>query len=176
MKQAIPGLSISQQREATALVVWPSVSATAAGRFLGRLYEMRWGVPVFNLGTLFLVLSIPVALPLYLANFLPGVGTRYRITNRRIAVQRGLGDNIQREIGLDQFDRIEIEQRPGQAWFRAGDLCFFEGDRETFHLAGVPYPQVFRTACLKGSMTFRGFRDIHAAQAVPKEVPAKPVK
>lgn len=110
MKQAIPGLSLSGQREVTAQTVWPSVSATSVGRFWGRLYEPRGGFPVFNLGTLFLVLSIPVVLPIYLWYVLPGVGTRYRITNRRVVAERGMAGRVEREISLEQFDRIEIEQ------------------------------------------------------------------
>ncbi|QDU77578.1 hypothetical protein Pan97_46500 [Bremerella volcania] len=165
MKQAIAGLSLSSEQESTALIVWPSVSATTIGQFLGRLYEKKGGVSFLNVGNLFVLLSIPIAIPLYLWNVLPMVGTRYRITNRHVNVERGVQGVLERQIALDQFDQIEVRQLPGQAWFRSADLIFFMGEEEVFSLPGVPYPEGFRTACLKASMTFRGFHAIHARQA-----------
>ena len=175
MKQAIAGLSLSSQHEATAIVVWPSVSAAEIGQKLGKLYEKKEGRGVFTLGNLFVLLSIPLAIPLYLWNFLPVVGTRYRITNRRVIVERGIQGGSEREVGLDQFDRIEIVQKPGQAWFRSADMIFWQkqpstagGEQqelEVLRLPGVPYPDVFRAACQKAAMTYRGFQEIHQRQA-----------
>lgn len=165
MKQAIAGLSLSSQRESTALIVWPSVSATSIGQFLGRMYEKKAGVSVVNVGNFFVLLSIPIAIPLYLWNVLPGVGTRYRITNRHVSIERGVQGEMERQIALDQFDQIEIRQKPGQAWFRSADLVFLKGAEEVFLLPGVPYPEGFRAACNKASMTFRGFQEIHSRQA-----------
>lgn len=170
MKQAIPGLSLSGQQEATALVVWPSVSATPIGQFLGRLYEKREGTGVLTLGNLFVFLSIPIAVPLYLANVLPVIGTRYRITNRSILVERGVQAVVERQVALDQFDRIEIDQKPGQAWFRSADMIFWRNSSpeasevEVFRLAGVPYPESFQAACRKAAMTYRGFQEIRVRQ------------
>ena len=165
MKQAIAGLSLSSQKESTALIVWPSVSATSTGKFLGRLYAKRSGVSIFTLGNLFVLLSIPIAIPLYLWNVLPVLGTRYRITNRHVNVERGLQGEMERQILLDEFDQIEVHQQPGQAWFRSADLVFLKGKEEVFFLSGVPYPEGFRTACQKAAMTYRGFKEIHARQA-----------
>ncbi|MBI1248323.1 PH domain-containing protein [bacterium] len=164
MKQAIAGLSLSSEYESTALVVWPSVSATSVGRLLGRLYEMKTGFFVFTLGNLLVLLSIPIAIPLYLWNVLPVVGTRYRITNRHINVERGVRADVERQIALDQFDRIEICERAGQAWFRSADLVFSLADQEVFRLAGVPYPKAFRAACQKAMVTYRGFQQIRERQ------------
>jgi len=165
MKQAIAGLSLSSQRESTALIVWPSVSATSIGQFLGRLYEKKAGVSVFTLGNLFVLLSIPIAIPLYLWNVLPILGTRYRITNRNVNIERGLRGVMERQIALDQFDEIEIRQQPGQAWFRSADLIFLRNEQEVLTLPGVPYPEGFRAACQKAALTYRGFQEIHQRQA-----------
>ena len=165
MKQAIAGLSLSSQHESTALIVWPSVSATSTGQFLGRLYEKKAGISFFTLGNLFVLLSIPIAIPLYLWNVLPVVGTRYRITNRHVNVERGVQGVMERQIALDGFDQIEIRQQPGQAWFRSADLVFIQGEQEVFSLPGVPYPEGFRAACNKAAMTYRGFQEIHSRQA-----------
>ncbi len=165
MKQAIPGLSLSSQKESTALIVWPSVSATSVGKFLGRLYNSKAGVSLFNLGNLFVLLSIPIAVPLYLWNVLPVVGTRYRLTNRHVNVERGIQGEMERQIALDEFEQIEVRQQPGQAWFRSADLVFLKGKQEVFYLPGVPYPEGFRAACQKAAITYRGFKEIHARQA-----------
>ncbi|MEW4453148.1 PH domain-containing protein [Bremerella sp. JC817] len=165
MKQAIPGLTLSSENESTALIVWPSVSATSWGQFLGRLYDIKTGIPVFNVGNLMVLASIPVAIPLYLWNVLPVVGTRYRITNRHINVERGVSGVVERQIALDEFDRMEIDEQPGQAWFRSADLIFYLKDEEVFRLAGVPYPKVFRASCQKAMMTYRGFKEIRERQA-----------
>ncbi|MBA2117118.1 PH domain-containing protein [Bremerella alba] len=165
MKQAIAGLTLSSQHESTALIVWPSVSATSIGQFLGRLYEKKAGVSFFTVGNLFVLLSIPIAVPLYLWNALPVVGTRYRITNRHVNVERGIQGAMERQIALDEFDQIEVRQLPGQAWFRSADLVFFKGGQQVFALPGVPYPESFRAACNKAAMTFRGFQEIHSRQA-----------
>ncbi|RCS47704.1 PH domain-containing protein [Bremerella cremea] len=175
MKQAIAGLSLSSQHEATAIVVWPSVSASEIGQKLGRLYEKKEGKGIFTLGNLFVLLSIPLAIPLYLWNFLPVVGTRYRITNRQVIVERGIQGVSERQMGLGDFDRIEIVQQSGQAWFRSADMIFWQQkpsdvgespqEVEVLRLPGVPYPEVFRAACQKAAMTYRGFREIHQRQA-----------
>ncbi|MEW4563295.1 PH domain-containing protein [Bremerella sp. JC770] len=165
MKQAIAGLTLSSEHESTALIVWPSVSATSIGQFLGRLYEMKGGVSFLSVGNLFVLLSIPIAIPLYLWNVLPVVGTRYRVTNRHVNVERGVQGVMESQIALDAFDQIEIRQQPGQTWFRSADLVFYHREQEVFSLPGVPYPEGFRTACQRASMTYRGFKEIHQRQA-----------
>ncbi len=168
MKQAIPGLTLSSQQESTLQIVWPSVSASRTGQMLGRLYENKTGFSIFTIGNLLVLLSIPIAVPLYLWNALPVVGTRYCITNRHVNVERGIQGTMERQIALDAFDQIEIRQQPGQAWFRSADLVFLRGEEVAFTLPGVPYPEVFRSACQKAAMNYRGFHEIHARQAEAK--------
>ena len=40
MKQAIAGVAPTEFDEVTMMVVWPSIAATAIGRFCGRLYAI----------------------------------------------------------------------------------------------------------------------------------------
>ena len=79
----------------------------------------------------------------------PGIGTRYRLTNRRIIVERGLTSVEDKAVDLDRFDTINIDVQPGQAWYDAGDLVFKLGNVETFRLEGVSRPAAFRETCLK---------------------------
>ena len=75
-------------------------------------------------GTLLALLSIPHALFLYFCRIAPSIGIRYLVSNRRIVVQRGLQATEARSIALNAFDEIQIDVRPGQAWYQAGDLVF----------------------------------------------------
>ena len=81
---------------------------------------------------------------------------RYVLTNRRVIVQRGLMPRDERSVKLDNFDTIRVVVQPGQAWFKAGDLVFANGNREVFRLPGVSRPESFRMACLKAHLAYVG--------------------
>ena len=161
MKQAIAGVTPATEREVTQMTDWPSVAAMSLGPFpvglwLGRLYAIRSGFFIFTLGNLFCLLSIPLAILLYFRRIGPFVATRYRLTNRRIVVERGLSGKEDRSIGLDQFDQIDLEIQPGQEWYDAGDLVFMQNKMERFRLPGVSRPQAFRQTCLKAHQAYIG--------------------
>jgi hypothetical protein len=156
--QPIAGVTPSQVAEAQIMTVWPSICAYPSGRFLGSLYAIRFPNinRVLRLGNLIALLSIPHALLLYFWKVLPYVGMRYALTNRRVVVERGLNGVDERSVKLDNFDSIRVEVQPGQAWFHAGDLVFFNGNREVFRLQGVSRPEAFKMACLKAHMAYVG--------------------
>ncbi len=149
---------------------WP------VGRFLGRLYAIKLGVPPLTVGHLLAVASIPVVVGLYFGRFvsdllraipivgplliLPAGAHRYVLTNRRVVVRGGLVPIDQSWVALNRFDSIAIDVRPGQAWYRAGDLVFRLGAIETFRLAGVVRPDTFRHTCLE---TRRGYLGVEEA-------------
>jgi len=70
-------------------------------------------------------------------------------------------------IELDRFDSIEIDCKPGQAWFAAGDLVFKRGDVETFRLEGVSRPESFRQTCFKSHLSYVGVKQALDREAVP---------
>ena len=159
MKQAIAGVAPPSETETTVMTVWPSVAAMRLGPFplgkmLGQLYSIDAGAYVFKLGNLLCLLTIPLALVLYLKRIGPVVATRYRLTNRRVVVERGLTCREEKGVELDRFDTIEVEVRPGQAWYHAGDLVFRKGNVETFLLEGVSRPESFRRICLKSRQAY----------------------
>jgi hypothetical protein len=155
----IPGVVPPQLREATVMTVWPSVAMYGLGRALGQLYEIRWpDIYIFRLGNLIALLSIPVALVLYFMRIAPVTGIRYRLTNRRIIVERGLTGVEDKSVDLDRFDSVTIVVQPGQAWYDAGDLVFKLGNVETFRLAGVSRPAAFRATVLKSHMAHVGVK------------------
>ena len=150
MKQAIAGVAPSETAETTVMTVWPSIAMYPSGQWLGRLCEKRWpDIYIFRIGNLLALLSIPHALFLYFCRVTPKVGIRYRLTNRRVVVERGLIGQLERAVPLQEFDHIEIDVKPGQQWFHAGDLVFRRGQEEVFRLEGVSRPEAFRQTCLK---------------------------
>lgn len=141
-------------RETRAKVVWPTIGATAPGRFVGRLAGIRLGLgSFFTLGTLFAVATIPISLVVFAWQLLPFVMQRYYLTNRRVVIQKGLTRIDVRSVGLDEFDAMRVEVLPGQAWLRCGELLFLRDGHEVFRLSGVPRPDTFREICARQQRT-----------------------
>lgn len=149
MRQPIAGIAPPELDEVTSMIVWPSIGAVPAGRWVGRLCGSRAGVGFFTLGKLLALATIPVSVVLYFWKVTPWACRRYRLTNRRIIVQQGLRPVDQKWIDLDQFDEIRVEILPGQEWLKSGELLFFSSGKEILRLSGVPRPEVFREVCLK---------------------------
>jgi hypothetical protein len=165
MRQAISGLTPSQVREATVIVVWPANSVYGFGRFLGRLYACDLGVYIFRVGNVLALLSSPLAAVLALAKVAPGIGIRYRLTNRRLLVERGVSGRCERTLDLDRFNQIDVDVRPGQSWYHSGDLIFRLDQMETFRIAAVSRPEAFRQICLKSHLAHVGVSKARRAEA-----------
>ena len=161
----IAGVVPAELKETTIMTVWPSNARYGLGRLLGSAYAIKWpDIYIFRLGNLLALLSIPFALVLFFMRIAPGIGYRYRLTNRRIIVERGLGGVEDKAVDLDRFDSIEIVIRPGQAWYDAGDLVFKLGNVETFRLEGVSRPEAFRATCQKANLAHRQIKQIRERQ------------
>lgn len=159
VKQAIAGVAPSQLSEVTVMTVWPTMGSLLPGRWLGMLYDRKVTTGlgnVLSLRNLLILITIPGALKLFAWLIAPIRCRRYRLTNRRVVIQRGYLAKDVMSVGLDQFDSIETEVLPGQAWFRCGDLVFKRGGIEVFRLAGVSRPETFRHTCLKAHMSYVG--------------------
>jgi len=180
MTQPIPGVAPSQLKEVTVMTVWPSLSATAFGRFWGRLFGIELGIRPFGVpitvGRLTALASIPFMVALYFLMRLPRfpgviVGIKnpfcwqYRLTNRRVIVENPFGGGEMKSVALDRFDSIEVVVEPGQAWYKAGDLVFRLGQTETFRIWAVPRPETFRQTCLKAHLSFVGVQQARAIGA-----------
>lgn len=180
MAQAIAGVVPDTEREVTVMTVWPSISATAYGRWWGRRYANNVGITLFGVpitvGRLMALVSIPFILLPYFHMLIPRLPfvvfgmhnpscRRYRLTNRRVLVEQAFGGGEQQSVSLDRFDAIEIDVVPGQEWYPAGDLIFYNGEVETFRLSGVPHPEAFRVTCLKAHAGFVGVQQARASGA-----------
>jgi hypothetical protein len=157
-------------RETTLATRWPTIAATPAGRLVGRLagIEIGWG-RVFTLGTLLAIATVPISLVVFAWQLMPFVARRYRLTNRRVLIQKGLSAVDEAAVGLDEFDAIDVAILPGQQWFHAGDLVFRRGGEEVFRLPGVSRPEPLREAFLKARTAMISVRDVLEKQAAARE-------
>ncbi|SVE39387.1 uncharacterized protein METZ01_LOCUS492241 [marine metagenome] len=167
MKQPIAGVAPSQLDEVTTMAVWPTITGPpfrTLGCLLGRLYSINIGIgPILTIGNLFALLSIPLVLFLFVHTLVPGLCHRYRLTNRRVIVERKrlswTADWAEEAaVSLDKFDEIDIQVVPGQHWFPAGDLIFRDGKTERLQLLGVSRPETFRQTCLKSGQSHVGVK------------------
>lgn len=167
VSQSISGVVPPSVAEATVMTVWPSVASTGLGRALGRLYRIKGGMGPVSAGRLALLATIPLGLGLYLSLRLPWAIHRYRLTNRRVVIERGINPQIERYVDLDRFDAIDVVVSPGQEWYAAGDLVFRRGQIETLRLTGVSRPESFRRVCLEARQAY-----VSVAAAQPQPVGA----
>jgi hypothetical protein len=165
MKQAIAGVAPRDLEEVTIMTVWPTIAATRAGQLIGRACLWQAGVgSFFTMGKLMALLCIPLALALFAWGLMPGVCRRYRLTNRRVIVAKGLRAVEERSISLADFDAIDVVVLPGQEWYPAGELVFRKGSIETFRLSGVPRPETFRRTCLKARNSYAAIQKVVSRQ------------
>lgn len=143
----IQSVTVSETRMATR---WPTIGYYPVGRRCGDFCSSTTGFSrIFTVGTLMMLVTIPVTLTIYLWQLMPFVCRRYRLTNRRVLILKGYTALEDASIGLDQFDTIDIETFPGDACLQAGDLVFRSENKEVFRLLGVSRPETFRQTCLK---------------------------
>lgn len=146
----IQSATISETRMATR---WPTIGYYPLGRFCGGLCGIATGFSrIFTIGTLMMLVTVPVTLTIYAWQLMPFVCRRFRLTNRRVVILKGYTAVEDTSIGLDEFDTIEVEVLQGQEWLQAGDLVFRSNGKEVFRLAGVSRPETFRQTCLKAKV------------------------
>jgi hypothetical protein len=161
MKQAITGVTPSQTAEVTIMTVWPSIAALGIGRWIGRMCMIGGKSPLAP-GKLFAALLIPVAINVFFHMLTPWGARRYRLTNRRVIVEKGLKPVEDRSVEFERFDTILVDVLPGQEWFPAGELIFKKGQVETFRLSGVSRPETFRQTCLKARQGYDSVKKLRA--------------
>jgi len=161
MHHPIAGVMPSELTEVTCKVVWPTIGATRAGRFVGRSAAVRlgWG-EFFTLGKLLALATIPIALAVFAWQLMPCVCRRYALSNRRIIVRKGLMPVDEHWIGLDEFDTVEVEILPGQEWLHAGEIVFKRAGNEILRLSGVPRPEIFQHVCQTAKTALTSVRNV----------------
>ena len=152
--QSIAGVSPPGVAETTIMTVWPSVASTSLGQALGCFYRLKGGYGPISVGRLALLATIPLGMMLYLSMRLPWAIRRYRLTNRRVVIERGINPKVEQYVDLDRFDAIDVAVSAGQEWYASGDLVFRRGQIETLRLPGVSRPESFRRTCLEARQAY----------------------
>jgi hypothetical protein len=116
------------------------------------------------LGRVLALATSPVALCVYFWQRMPWAVRRYRITDRRIVILKGLVLREAAGVLFDAFDAIDLEVLFGQEWLHSGNLIFRREGREVFRLEGVLRPVVFREACLKAQKSSIAVHGVLAKQ------------
>lgn len=146
--QAIAG--VNPNEDTTMMTVYPSISAGLLGRLIGSAMEI---LPVRILGLKISNLLVgPLAAPFgLLAYALSKVtGKRYRLTNKFVQVWSSIGETRQKEVALGDIETVDVDQKAGQAFYKAGDVVLKKGNGDVLmRLAGVVRPEIFRQTILK---------------------------
>jgi hypothetical protein len=144
-KQAVSGLVPPQSAEARIRVAWPSVQAYPAVAHLGRMLTFTYVLAP---------LAWLLMTPFYFKKILPFLATRYAVTNRRVAVLRGLKASVVQEVPLADIDEVKIVKDGNSDFFRAAALEIISKGKPALTLAGVPSPEAFRQAILNAAMAW----------------------
>ena len=143
--QAIAG--VSPGSEAIVMTEYPSISAGAIGQLLGSLYE---SLPIRIFGPklsylLFTLPTAPLGALLYLGS--KAIGQRFVLTNRAVQIWSARGSQLISSADLENIDDVEIDQRPGQVFFKAADIRLKAVNGQTLlRLKGVPDAGSFANA------------------------------
>lgn len=143
--QAIAG--VSPTTEARIMTEFPSVGASGIGRLVGQMMNSI-PISIFGVKLSYIVFGLPLA-PLGLLLFLWNrpFGARYILTNRSVQSWSSLGTQRTATVDLNDIASVDLDQRPGQSFFRASDIRLKAANGSTILLlAGVCDPGAFRNA------------------------------
>lgn len=145
--QAIAG--VSPNSEAVVMIEYPSICAGGIGQLLGSIYEaipLPFGLP--KLSYIFALATAPLGVLLYALQKV--FGNRYVLTNREVQVWTARTKVKVSSVPLEKVSEVELDQRPGQVFFKAADLSFKGANGETLlKLTGVKDAAAFRNAILR---------------------------
>src|SRR5262245_3960702 len=130
-KEAVAGVWPVELGEAYITQTFPSISSTAFGRLLGTVY----GLP-FPIGFIIHIATVPLPVLTALGMYLLGGFRRYQLTSLRVRVRRGIRGKDGPEVKFQDFDDVRIVVRPGQAFYRAGELELVSRGQVVLTLAG----------------------------------------
>jgi hypothetical protein len=137
--QAVTGVVPPQVEEALIRDAWPSVTLFSGPAALGKkLIQSKFLAP---LGWFLL-------LPLYFLKVGPVLGRRYRLTNRRLMICRGLQATPSQEIELARIDDVRLAENSYDSFYRAGTLEVISGGQVAMKLPACSFPDAFEIAIL----------------------------
>jgi uncharacterized membrane protein YdbT with pleckstrin-like domain len=137
--QPVTGVVPPQVEEALIRDAWPSVTLFAAPAALGK--SLILSIFLAPLGWFLL-------LPLYFSKVMPFLARRYRLTNRRLMICRGLQAVPSQEVELSRIDDVRLQENSYDRFYRAGTLEIISGGQVVMSLPACSFPDAFRIAIL----------------------------
>jgi PH (Pleckstrin Homology) domain-containing protein len=157
-KEAVAGVWPIELGEAQITQTFPSISSTAFGRLLGTVYSLP-----FPIGFIIHIVTVPLPVLTAVSMYVFSRFRRYQLTSLRVRVRYGIRGTDGPEVKLEDFDDIRVVVRPGQAFYRAGDLEFVSRGQVALTLAGVPVVEMFRHNILEARAAFVQVREVMKA-------------
>ena len=145
---AISGVSSSTETQIQ--TIFPSIGGTSIGKLMGMLYDSI-PIPIGSLKLSHLIFPLPTApLAVLVFFYLKIFGEAYVLTNRSMRRRSALGNRLIQKVLLNDIEQVVVDQKPGQAFYPAGDILLLGKKGETLMtLAGVSRPDVFRQSILE---------------------------
>jgi Bacterial PH domain len=128
-----------EQPERRIRIIWPTVARVPAVSGLGKLLNNT--ILLAPLG--WLLMS-----GLYFGKLLPFIGTRYGLTDRKIAILRGWKGSVSQAVALGDIDDVKLDPATVDQFFRSADLQIISGGKVEMTLKAVPDAESFRHAIL----------------------------
>lgn len=153
--QAIAGVVPPDVAEAVVMQIWPSISASGLGQSLGRAYSIP-----FLLRVPIILATLPLVIALYASHRF----TRYTLTTRRILIQKGIRPQPREDVALDELEDVRVAVRPGQSFYRAGDLELIKDGQVALVLPGVQCPETFRRNILATRDAYKRVMQVQRAK------------
>jgi hypothetical protein len=147
--QPVTGVTPPQLGEAIIRDVWPSVAAHAGPAGLARAcYRTIVLAPV----GWFVLAPFYFAKLLAILPGLSGLATRYRLTNRRLMICKGLKPVPDKEVPLDRIKDVKLVTDANSEFFVAGRLDILDANGQTvLSMPGVREPESVRHAILQAA-------------------------
>lgn len=141
--QAVTGVASPQLGEAVIRDIWPSVSAnSAAASFARACYKSTIFAPIGWLALAPLYFQKLLAVPFPFGPGISSMALRYRLTNRRLMICKGMRPEPTQEVPLNQIHDVAIEKDANSEFFYSGTLLIKDATgRNLMTLPGVREPE-----------------------------------
>jgi hypothetical protein len=159
-KEAVAGVWPVELGDAHIAHTFPSISATALGRFLGTLY----GLP-FPIGFLIHLVTVPLPVLAAVGMYVTTKFRRYQLTALHVRIRHGIRGTNGAQVNLEELDDVRLVVRRGQAFYRAADLELISRGQAALTLAGVPNAETFRQNILAARTALVKVQECHRTQA-----------
>lgn len=154
--QAVTGVAPPKTSEAVIRDIWPSVAAnSAAGNFARACYRSIIFAPIGWLALAPLYFKKLLAVPPPFGPGISSMAVRYRLTNRRLMICKGMRPEPTQEVALDQIHDVTLSTDGNSQFFETGTLEIRDAAGKTLMtLPGVREPESARQHIMQAAQSW----------------------